>query len=128
MKRRRITEQQMGFGYACRGSIPSLLNDLEERGVLCIAEETFLDIGAGSGDILQDVQSECRHTWGVEMNLEWFDKTPEIWKSRIKWCKLEDVDVAECCDMASTSIAYMYDLCLKRLSRRALSYEEDPHW
>ena len=95
--------------------------------------------------------------WGVEMNTHWKENNPkedhnnknnhkdknEIdyskYKKRIKWCKLEDVDDThtttapinkkeELLLLKNTKIAFMYDLCLKRLTRNAQNKEEDPHY
>jgi hypothetical protein len=59
------------------------------------------------------------------MNTSFINQTPAEWKSSIIWCKLEETSDPR---LADTTIAYMYDLCLKRLSRRSKSLEEDPHW
>jgi hypothetical protein len=80
--------------------------------------------GAGIGNILEDVGS-LFPAWGVEMNDSFKDQTPPRWESSIVWCKLEETKDPR---LAKTTVAYMYDLCLKRLSRRSRSLQEDPHW
>jgi hypothetical protein len=59
------------------------------------------------------------------MNTSFIDQTPSKWESSIVWGKLEETSDPR---LADTTVAYMYDLCLKRLSRRSKSLEEDPHW
>ena len=95
-RKRRLHEQQMGFGTALPGSVPSLLREMMDRGLLQGGELeeggtstvsavplVLCDIGAGCGNILSDVaDSDVLSTpvhsgggqgtqlWGVEMNLE----------------------------------------------------------
>lgn len=89
----RLREQQMGFGTALPGSLPSLLQELLQLQLLPpLLPVVLCDIGAGCGNILSDVQdSEVLlplslppplprtstapppppppRLWGVEMNL-----------------------------------------------------------
>jgi hypothetical protein len=81
-------------------------------------------VGAGFGNVLEDVSS-LYPVWGVEMNEKLQERTPSIWMNKIDWCKLEDVNNTS---LGKTTIAYMYDLCLKRLSRRSKCLVDDPHW
>jgi hypothetical protein len=60
------------------------------------------------------------------MNLECQTKTNSKWINDIEWCRLEDIQMDHS-RLRDTTIAFMYDLCLKRLSRRAKSETEDPH-
>jgi hypothetical protein len=93
----------------------------------------FLDIGAGCGNVLEDMVG-CflrNHIWGVEMNQDmWQSRTPLEWQDSIEWCKLEDLsDDRPLATMRNkTTVAYMYDLCLKRLSKKATCKESDPHY
>lgn len=123
---KRLREQQMGFGTVNLGALPLFLEELVEEKIL-LKNETFLDIGAGCGNVLEDVDLVFPgQVWGVEMNHEWVSWTPARWENSIEWCRLEDVQNSD--KMEKTTVAYMYDLCLKRLTRRAHSPAEDPHW
>lgn len=85
------------------------------------------------------------------MNIELYQNTPIKFQSLIKWCKLEDVNdnlnnnntnnndnnnnnnnsdnnTTNSNLLSQTTIAYMYDLCLKRLTRRSKLLTENPHW
>ena len=52
------------------------------------------------------------------MNEACKDEMDTKWHSSILWCKLEDVPT-DSVMLQTTTIAFMYDLCLKRLTRRA---------
>jgi hypothetical protein len=60
------------------------------------------------------------------MNIACQSQTSDRWIAEIQWCRLEDVS-QECTLLQDTTVAFMFDLCLKRLSRRARSPEDDPH-
>lgn len=159
----RQREQQMGFGTALPGSLPALLEELlpimcsasaKQQGESPLAaaewasgsrDVVLCDIGAGSGNVLSDVEdsqvlgdqvegSRLR-LWGVEMNLAFCSETPKRWRDLIYWCKLEELVGTNNPHLKDTNIAYMYDLCLKRLTRKARAYAggngvnecEDPH-
>jgi len=144
----------MGFGTALPGSLPALLRDLlpmmsSSSDQRCddspapdnAREVVICDVGAGSGNVLSDVEdsgvlgeklaSSRPPLWGVEMNLAFCSETPERWRDLIFWCKLEELVGTNNPHMKDTTIAYMYDLCLKRLTRKARSVcdgdSEDPH-
>ena len=124
---KRVREQQMGFGTLNSDALVLFVEELRRRSI-AKDDDIFLDIGAGCGNILDVVDSYFQSVWGVEMNTEWVDKTPPKWVTSILWCCLESVPTDSHTLMNTTTIAYMYDLCLKRLSRRAKSISDDPHW
>jgi hypothetical protein len=124
---RRQREQLMGFGTSRPGAVRNLLFDLRGAGVLG-ESETFLDIGAGSGNVLDDAEEVYPGlVWGVEINSEWKQRTPSKWQDSIFWCAVQDLPM-DCARQRATTVAYMYDLCLKTLSRKARTCAEDPHW
>jgi hypothetical protein len=124
---KRMREQQMGFGTVTPDALKLFVHELRSREIVK-STDVFLDIGAGKGNILDIVEPYFEKVWGVEMNTEWIAKTPAKWESSILWCLLEEVPFNETSLSISTTVAYMYDLCLKRLSRRATSELDDPHW
>ena len=110
----------------------------------------FVDIGSGWGNVLNDIllNTNLNHKkiWGVEMNTIWKkgnndSNTENINENKnqsscnnknyndkfhIEWCKLEDIEKNEY--ILNTSVAFMYDHCLKRLSRKAQNLQDDPHY
>lgn len=124
---KRKREQQMGFGTVTSDALEIFLRELVTR-QLINDDDVFLDVGAGKGNVLDVVEPFFNKVWGVEMNTDWMEKTPTKWESAILWCLLEDVPFNGSSPAFATTVAYMYDLCLKRLSRRAASESEDPHW
>ena len=147
----RIQNIQIGMGTVNNGVVPSLLKEFElfEKSEFKNSD-LFLDIGAGWGNVIKDVIEsnvglKTKQIWGVEMNTHWKENDPKgecnkdvdysKYKQRIKWCKLEDIDDYDQEEqeeendlLKNTKIAFMYDLCLKRLTRNAQNTEEDPHY
>lgn len=147
---KRIEKQQMGFGTIQTNRLKEYLQNLQERQLLT-SKELFLDIGhnifslsfsfslyfqidfiilgAGIGNVLEEI-STIYDVWGVEMNIELKNMTPLEWQSSIQWCKLEDINNDNDNDLRllETTIAYMYDLCLKRITRKCKLITQNPHW
>ncbi len=116
-------EKQIGHDEVTKGNVSKLITNLQYQGVLT-DKETFLDIGAGSGNVLAEVLKNFKHftVWGVEMNGgRWNNKETTQHHDKIVFKSLEESwrkNETAAKNMTATTVAYMYDTCLKRIQTK----------